>query len=253
MKVYIGKHVDWFGPYQLAEALCFWAKPVKDEWGISRKPEWVHSFGEFLAHGFAKDEGDKPRRLRLRKERPETFLYKFLNWVHSKKKRIEYIKIDNYDCWNIDATLSPIILPMLKQLRSNRHGSAYVDLDDVPEELKMCNHPEWDQQKCFEFYAEGNAEEYNWTEKRWDYVLDEMIFAFECKVDDSWQDKFRSGEFDTYMEPSDWYPDGKVRLYEMKYGPDHTYTCDYDGMRKVEERIQNGFRLFGKYYQNLWD
>ena len=24
-------------------------------------------------------------------------------------------------------------------------------------------------------------------------------------------------------------------------------------MRVVEQRIQNGFRLFGRYYQNLWD
>jgi hypothetical protein len=35
--------------------------------------------------------------------------------------------------------------------------------------------------------------------------------------------------------------------------PDHTYKCDYEGMRAVEARIQNGFRLFGRYYQNLWD
>jgi hypothetical protein len=35
--------------------------------------------------------------------------------------------------------------------------------------------------------------------------------------------------------------------------PNHTYKCDYEGMRAVEARIQNGFRLFGRYYQNLWD
>ena len=30
-------------------------------------------------------------------------------------------------------------------------------------------------------------------------------------------------------------------------------TCDWEGRKKVEERINNGFRLFGKYYQGLWD
>jgi len=30
-------------------------------------------------------------------------------------------------------------------------------------------------------------------------------------------------------------------------------VCDYDAIEKVEKRIQNGFRLFGKYYQALWD
>ncbi len=31
MKVYLGKPNNWFGPYQLAELLCFWAPKTKDE------------------------------------------------------------------------------------------------------------------------------------------------------------------------------------------------------------------------------
>jgi hypothetical protein len=46
---------------------------------------------------------------------------------------------------------------------------------------------------------------------------------------------------------------GEHKYYQMKDGPNNTYKCDYEGMKKVEERIQNGFRLFGRYYQNLWD
>jgi len=49
MKVVIGKYHTWIGPYQIAEALCFWAKPVKDEIGMPRKPDWVHLFGNWLA------------------------------------------------------------------------------------------------------------------------------------------------------------------------------------------------------------
>ncbi len=44
-----------------------------------------------------------------------------------------------------------------------------------------------------------------------------------------------------------------AKLFQMKDGPNNTYKCDYDGMKKVQERIDNGFRLFGKYYQALWD
>jgi len=51
MKVYIGPYKNWFGPYQLAETLCFWAKKEKDEYGFERTPDWVHNFGEWLAHG----------------------------------------------------------------------------------------------------------------------------------------------------------------------------------------------------------
>jgi hypothetical protein len=46
---------------------------------------------------------------------------------------------------------------------------------------------------------------------------------------------------------------GEHKHYQMKDGPKNSYKCDYEGMRVVEARIQNGFRLFGKYYQNLWD
>jgi len=48
-------------------------------------------------------------------------------------------------------------------------------------------------------------------------------------------------------------PKGEHKHYQMKDGPKNTYKCDYEGMRVVEVRIQNGFRLFGKYYQALWD
>ena len=42
-------------------------------------------------------------------------------------------------------------------------------------------------------------------------------------------------------------------MFKLEEGPNHTYKCDYDGMAVVEDRIKNGFRLFGKYYQALWD
>jgi hypothetical protein len=147
----------------------------------------------------------------------------------------------------MDQTLSPIILPMLKQLKETKHGSPFVDDEDVPEELKSTSAPpkenEWDT----------DANHF----LRWDWVMGEMIFAFECKVDDSWQDAFRSGEHDILWVPVDTkgneVPKGEHKYYQMDKGPNDTYQCDYEGMKVVETRIQNGFRLFGKYYQGLWD
>ena len=135
----------------------------------------------------------------------------------------------------------------MKQLKATKHGSPFVDDEDVPDELKSTAAPpkenEWD------------TDENHF--RRWDWVMSEMIFAFECKVDDSWEDAFRSGEHDIKWTPVD--VDGnEVAKGEHKYtrmdkGPKDTYQCDYEGMRVVEARIQNGFRLFGKYYQGLWD
>ena len=39
MKAHIGPYKSWFGPYQLAELLCFWAKDVEDEYGMKSKPD----------------------------------------------------------------------------------------------------------------------------------------------------------------------------------------------------------------------
>jgi hypothetical protein len=53
--------------------------------------------------------------------------------------------------------------------------------------------------------------------------------------------------------PCKWDENGKPTLYSFEEGPNHTYKCDYEGMQVVQKRITNGFRLFGRYYENLWD
>jgi hypothetical protein len=229
MKVVIGKYTTWVGPYQIAEALCFWAKPVKDELDIMpRKPDWVHNFGTWLAEN---------------KDGSDSWLNKFCHWVESKRKRQIYVRIDKFDTWSMDHTLAHIIVPMLVQLQATKHGGPLVDDSDVPDELKSTAAPakenEWD--------IDTNHF------KRWDWVLDEMIFAFTAKRDGTWQDKYSSGEHDLQSEPCEWDANGKATMYQMTRGPKDTYECDYEGMKVEQARISNGFRLFGKYYENLWD
>jgi len=136
---------------------------------------------------------------------------------------------------------------MLKQLQSEKHGAPFVDDEDVPEELKSTSAPP----KENEYDTDANHF------KRWDYVLNEMIFAFEHKVDDSWEDDYRSGEHDILWVPVDKdgneVPKGEHKFMQMSKGPKDTYECDYDGMEIVHKRMKNGFRLFGKYYEGLWD
>ena len=46
--------------------------------------------------------------------------------------------------------------------------------------------------------------------------------------------------------------DDDSAVYQMnQLNPD--YWVDYEGIREYNKRISNGFRLFGKYYQGLWD
>ena len=172
--------------------------------------------------------------------KPMELVRKFLDFVHPK---INYVKIDRWDTWSMDSTLGMIALPMLKQLQASKHGAPYVDDEDVPEELKSTSAPakenEWD--------TDDNHF------KRWDWVMDEMIFAFEHHVNREWEEAYRSGEFDWKSEACAWDENGKATMYRQVDGPNNTYKCDYEGMKVVEDRIKNGFKLFGKYYQNLWD
>ena len=226
MKIYMsGYRNHWVSPYTILKAVCFWEKDEDVFYNHTDEPN--HKYDRWI-------------------DRLMPFCnawMKFLDFVHPK---IEYVKIDYYDTWSMDHTLAHMILPMLKQLRATKHGAPLVDDEDVPEGLGLRS-------------TEAGPKENEWDTddnhfRRWDWVMDEMIFAFECKMDDSWEDAFREGEIDWKWKVTNTDPvTGKPTLYQTEDGPNHTYKCDYDGMRVVEKRIQNGFRLFGRYYQNLWD
>lgn len=219
MQVKIGPHTNWIGPYQIAEKILFWLDKHDDE--------RVHKFGTWLAE---------------KRDGSDTWLTKVCQWIHNKKKRQIYVRIDSYDTWSMDNTLAYIVLPMLKGLQVVKHGAPRVEDTDVPEDIRSTILPREN-----EYDTDGNYF------KRWDWVLGEMIFAFQCKLDDSWQDKYRSGTIDFKSEPCAWDEDGKPTLYQLARGPNDTYQCDYEGMQREQDRITNGFRLFGKYYENLWD
>lgn len=257
MKINIGPYKNWFGPYQLAEKICFWAKPVKDEYGFDREPDWVHNFGEFLAHGFAARKSPNRDVFNCDEDLPETWLYRLLKWIDSKKKRRVRIHIDKYDTWNMDRTLALIILPMLKQLKATKHGSPQVDLEDVPYELRVTyNGTDNYDQLAFDLGDNKTVSDEAWdlTHKRWAWVLDEMIWAFEQHQPDvDWEQQYTTGVIDFRSEPCDFDENGKPKMYRLVHGPKHTEKTDWEGRAAHQARIDNGFRLFGKYYQGLWD
>lgn len=241
MKVTIGPYKYWFGPYQLAELLCFWVRPVKDEYGIHDKPDWVHKFGELLAHGSIAPTRDVGEYLDLLEERPKTALYNFLLWLNKQTKRKNKVRIDPWDTWGMDTTLGYIIRPMLWQLMLTKHGAPDVDDEDVPENLRSTSAPP----KENDYDVDDNHF------KRWDWVLGEMIFAFdslEGGLHENWEDQFRSGKADLRFKKI-----AENGTSELVHGPNHTAKVDWEARNLYAERIQNGFRLFGKYYQSLWD
>lgn len=219
MKVYIGPYKNWVGPYQLVDMVFFWHARYPDA-GVSQRWDYrlKDAFQEWLA---------------------DTWVSPFCEWVHKQRKQKVRVKLHRYDTWNMDTTLAHIILPMLKQLKKDKHGSPYVADEDVPEYLRSTAAPkkenEWDTDDNFFL--------------RWDWVMNEMIWAFEQHLDPNEEDKFwlEKPELDMEKYPED---EGQTDI-PLRFKKDGKYD---DANSKIHyERKDNAFRLFGKYYTNLWD
>ena len=202
MKVYLSKYrYHWISPYTVLEKVFFWREidydePIIDKWSDRLTP---------ICQG----------------------IQKVLDFIHPK---INYVKIDRWDTWSMDYTLSFIVVPMLKQLKETKHGAPFVDDEDVPEELKSTSAPP----KENDYDTDDNHF------KRWDWALNEMIWAFEQNLDNNSEEKF--------FDHAEW--DEK----EKDFGKNlHKIKIDQPGLKAHQDRKANGFRLFGKYYQGLWD
>ena len=216
MKVYLSKYrYHWISPYKVIEKVFFWREIDYDEPIIEKLSNLILP----IAKG----------------------IQAVLDFIHPK---IDYVKIDKWDTWSMDSTLSMIILPMLKQLQATKQGSACVDDEDVPEELNLRTtdvspkENDWDTDD-------------NWH-RRWEWVLGEMIWTFE-QLNSDWDKQYHSGVVDRVSAPCKWDENGKPTLYSWDKGPNDTSEFDMEGYTKHNERISKGLILFGKYYRGLWD
>jgi hypothetical protein len=150
-------------------------------------------------------------------------------------KQRKSIRIDPWDTWSMDSTLADIILPMLKQLHKTAHGAPMTDDEDVPEHLRSTaakpKKNDWDTDE-FHF-------------KRWDWIMKEMIWAFNEHAKD------RDPDFWTKKPKYKWVEKEGTDFSEMVTVKEGVF--DEAKAKAYWERKKNGFRLFGKYYMNLWD
>ena len=216
MKVYINGYPDhWISPYTIIDYTFFWTdwskchrdKGIVEDVDFVDRPEWAEKWSDRLD--------------------PICQVIKRIREVI--KPTIRYVKIDRYDTWSMDHTLSYIIHPMLVQLNKEKHGAPFTDDADVPDELKSTSAPprenEWD--------TDDNHF------KRWDWIMNEMVWAFEQELKDDDEAQFFDHSESRSIE--DW----EERMDKLK--------VDRDGLEAHQKRKANGYRLFGRYYQNLWD
>jgi hypothetical protein len=204
MKVKLGPYLDYWGPYQLAELL--------QKVGVSE--DRCHNIGTWLSD--------------------HTPLGRVCQWLYDRRQRQISVQIDRWDTWSMDHTLSHIILPMLRQLQATKHGAPFVDDQDVPagQGLRSTEAPpkanEWD------------TDENHF--KRWDWVLNEEIWAFEqiATYKDDGMDFYN---FDAHngLAPWDEGYDSSLTQYDRK------------GHEAYQARLTHALHLFGKYFRAHWD
>ena len=213
MKIWTSKYRNhWISPYTILKAVCFWEQDEDRIYNLAEEANnpyepWVN-FLEPIC----------------------TAWMKFLDFVHP---RWNYVRLDYWDTWSFDHTLADIILPGLKQLKATKHGAPFVDDADVPEGVGLRS-------------TEAEPKENEWDTdsnhfKRWDWILDEEIWAFEQLVNEDAESQFFDhSECDPGRKP--WDDEGYKKV---KY--------DKEGHAAWQARMDNGFRLFGKYYRCHWD
>lgn len=216
MKCYMNGYPNhWLSPYTVIDYTFFWTdwskchrdKGIVEDKDFVDRPEWVEPWVNRLT----------PFCEALQKVRKV---------IHPE---IRYVKIDRYDTWSMDNTLAHIIHPMLVQLKETKQGAPFTDDEDVPDEIKSTN-------------AEPKENEWDTDSnhfKRWDYILDEMIWSFAQELKDDDENEFFDHTESLGVE--DW----QEKMNKIK--------VDYKGLEAHQKRKANGYRLFGRYYSNLWD
>lgn len=179
MKVYLGKYKSYFGIYHLVELTKYIGVSEKTREKITGK-----LYGGTLSN--------------------------LLDWIHKKRERVEYIHIDRHDTFSAYSNIAAITMPLLQEFNKYRNGAPVVDIDDVPDELKV---------QVFSDPADHCDDNFF---KRWDWVINEIIWTMEQLVN----------EDDIHIVLQ--HEDG------------------YDDFLQNQLRMDNGLRLFGKYFRNLW-
>lgn len=204
MRVYIGPPKYWIGPYQIADVLLFFL----DQDTRADITDWIVKRAPIIT--------------------------KACEFIDSKRERTVRVKLHNYDSWNADTSLAYIILPLLKQVRENKQGAPLVDDEDVPDHLKSTAAPPKENQ----YDVDDNHF------KRWDYVLNYMIWSFE-QINIDWESQYHKSTGEWHLEKST-TSDCSIVVW------DKDPKIDFEGLKEHQNKINKGLILFGKYYQSLW-
>lgn len=215
MKIYIGKYNYRFTTNRIEDLWYKFRYKVQSRWEIDddQMDRWDRAFEKVT-------------------DKMQDFFNATVNRIQDRRKRKIKVRVDYWDVWGADHTLAVIILPTLRRLKTDKHGSPFVNIEDVPEHLRPTD-----------LAGPNNGYTDNTIHERWNWVLDEMIWAFEQIVDEDHESKF--------------YDHSAAHKYEKENPNDlmgrlDLIKVDRESLDAHYKRITRGTTLFGKYYRALW-
>jgi len=164
----------------------------------------------------------------------------FYNTKRLIQKIFRKYHCSDFDLWSLDYHLAKIILPKLKAYRNKSRGG-YPGIF-----VEWNNNCGFDKNEYDDARARGTI--MGGGEKRWDEYLDEMIFAFEyIIVDDGCNTVLEKKFKEKYGDWNDEIPENKI---------DSTlcggFYYNKELHNKIINRCENGLKLFGKHFRDLW-
>jgi len=205
-----------------------------------------------------------------------TLFYRIKDLCYSIKYKAQRIfrpyHVSDLDLWNFDNTMAKWIYPRLKlYISKERHG--------YPGVFSEYNENEWHSKEEYD-EAIKTGKRLGGGPEAWEKILQEMIFAFEWKLDyenyKEQRDKFCKKW--NIKNPYEKKIENKSIHYEYKCLEPGLASCTsdeadldvkepekykylrravryYNSKSDIEmgERAMKGFELFGKYFSDLWD
>ena len=156
------------------------------------------------------------------------------------------VRIDRWDVWSMEHTLSLIILPCLKLFRSNMHGypGCFIEPECASGEVSPHTKPV--------VSPDDEQEEPGFI--KWKAILDKMIWSFEeianfglneppfpDKIEEIKEEHVTGlGKGMPYTRTTTTYEEGAVEAWKVL-------------AKAYQDKVNDGLKLFGEYYQHLWD
>lgn len=168
------------------------------------------------------------------------------------------------ELWNLDSTLAPIIHQALVQFKdSHRHGFPMYAVTDYLKEVKGLTEEQITE--MFKANPNGNYDREEVAEF-FETILDKMIFAFSKEAKKEYEDIEECPTLCSFTDPQafedeDLEPDEKG-LSRIFFKPKKGYTKeDVDAYwvrhkefnKVLENKIDEGLKLFSRYFYSLWD